>query len=172
MIQLIDASEMKTSMKKNQGNKRFELSVDQRNWIIQTYIAGHDHGNSVLMPKETFMYRKVTTQRPLHAVIRFTEASVNEMLTCKPLAKLSDANKDALRSFLAQEYIATRSNQISYESADFVPCDMSVEIQAARPDLIELQLFPCAGHGLSYLVDPERYEQIIRGFCQRVLSSK
>lgn len=120
MIQLIDASEMKTSMKKNQGNKRFELSEDQRNWIIQTYIDGHDHGSSVLVPKETFMYRKVTTQRPLHAVIRFTKANVNEMLSCKSFAKLSDTNKDVLRSFLSQEYIAASSNQISYENADSV----------------------------------------------------
>lgn len=120
MIQLIDASEMKISMKKNQGNKRFELSEDQRNWIIQTYIDGHDHGSSVLVPKETFMYRKVTTQRPLHAVIRFTKANVNEMLSCKPFAKLSDTNKDVLRSFLSQEYIAASSNQISYENADSV----------------------------------------------------
>lgn len=120
MIQLIDASEMKTSMKKNQGNKRFELSEDQRNWIIQTYIDGHDHGSSVLVPKETFMYRKVTTQRPLHAVIRFTKANVNEMLSCKPFAKLSDTNKDVLRSFLSHEYIAASSNQISYENADSV----------------------------------------------------
>lgn len=55
------------------------------------------------------------------------------------------------------------------EEDNFVPCQMSMEIQAARPDIIELQTFPGAGHGLSYLLDPE---QIIRGFYQRILPTE
>lgn len=120
MIQLIDASDMKTTMKRSQGNKRFEISEEQRNWIIQTYIDGHDHGNSVLVPKETFMYRKVTTQRPLRAVLRFTAESVESLLICKPLSKLSEANRNFLKAFLMQTYISSSKNEIAYESADSV----------------------------------------------------
>ena len=70
-IQLIDASDIKTSMRKNRGKKNCEISEDQIAWIIKTYVDGHDHGKSVIVPVEDFMYRRVTTQRPLrmHMVI-------------------------------------------------------------------------------------------------------
>jgi fermentation-respiration switch protein FrsA (DUF1100 family) len=56
------------------------------------------------------------------------------------------------------------------EEDNFVPCQMSMEIQAADPAKIELQLFPGAGHGLSYLIDQERYERVIRDFNDRLLA--
>ena len=71
MVQLIDASDMKTAMRKNRGKKNYEISEDQQKWIIKTYVDGHDHGKSVMVPVEDFMYRRVVTQRPLrmHTVI-------------------------------------------------------------------------------------------------------
>lgn len=56
------------------------------------------------------------------------------------------------------------------EDDDFVPCDMSREIAAARPELVELHTFPGAWHGASYLVNTERYTRLVREFCERVLS--
>ena len=55
------------------------------------------------------------------------------------------------------------------EEDRFVPCTMSKELYAAAPDHIRLELFPGAGHGLSYLVDQERYERVVREFQQQVL---
>ncbi|MBQ9685120.1 MAG: alpha/beta hydrolase [Oscillospiraceae bacterium] len=53
----------------------------------------------------------------------------------------------------------------------FFPCEMSREIHSANPEMITLSTFPGAGHGLSYLLDPERYESLIRDFSQQVLAS-
>lgn len=71
MIQLIDASDMKTVMRRNRGKKNCEISEEQQKWIVKTYVDGHDHGKSVMVPVEDFMYRRVVTQRPLrmHTVI-------------------------------------------------------------------------------------------------------
>ncbi len=55
------------------------------------------------------------------------------------------------------------------EADRFVPCDMSREIAAANPALIELHTFPGAHHGTSYLADTERYVRLVRDFCERVL---
>lgn len=49
----------------------------------------------------------------------------------------------------------------------FVPCHMSQEIFDACASEKELHLFPHAGHGMSYLEDPERYEAVVRSFLQR-----
>lgn len=53
------------------------------------------------------------------------------------------------------------------EDDHFVPCEMSAEIGAARPDLVQLETFPGAGHGLSFLTDRARYEAIVLSFLIR-----
>ena len=58
------------------------------------------------------------------------------------------------------------------EADHFVPCEMSREIHAANPDMTELHTFPDAGHGLSFLVDPERYETLVTSFSERVLADR
>ncbi len=100
LIQLIDASDMKTTMKKPQGNKRYCISEEQINWIIRTYVDGHDHGKSVLVPKDAFMFRKVTTQRPLHMAIIVNENRLNEFFDLKPMTKFSHDNKAILKAAL------------------------------------------------------------------------
>ena len=57
------------------------------------------------------------------------------------------------------------------EDDRFVPCEMGRRIAAANPDRVELHTFPHAGHGLSFLVDRPRYEQIARTFLARVFHS-
>jgi hypothetical protein len=54
------------------------------------------------------------------------------------------------------------------EADHFVPCDMSRRIAAANPALIDFNTFPGAGHGVSYLVDTERYTRLVQDFCRRI----
>lgn len=95
-IQLIDASECKEPLRKSLGNKRFIVPEDKIQWIVKTYIDGHDGGKSEMVPVEDFMYRKVTTQRPLREIIRFDLGKKDEFLKYKTLKKLSEANRDIL----------------------------------------------------------------------------
>ena len=53
---------------------------------------------------------------------------------------------------------------------DFVPCDMSHLIKSAGGDNVRLHTFEHAGHGLCYMVDPERYEKIVIEFLEQILS--
>ena len=53
------------------------------------------------------------------------------------------------------------------EDDRFVPCAMSREIAAADPD-IRLEIFPGAGHGLSFLADKERYARLAEEFIRGV----
>lgn len=50
----------------------------------------------------------------------------------------------------------------------FVPCEMSWEIAAACRSRVSVEIFPDAGHGLSYLVDPVRYELSVLNFYQSI----
>lgn len=58
------------------------------------------------------------------------------------------------------------------EADDFVPCAMSRRIHAANPERIAFFTFPGAGHGLSFLADPGRYEELIRAFTRQVLPAE
>jgi len=50
------------------------------------------------------------------------------------------------------------------EDDRFVPCDMSREIRAANPEKITLHTFPKAGHGISFIEDQPRYQQLVLEF--------
>lgn len=99
-VQLIDASEEKTALRKSQGNKRYEIDEEQAAWIVRTYVDGHDHGKSVVVPVEDFMYRKVTTQRPLRVFVEPAADKLDELFSLnRPMEKLTDTSRDAIRSW-------------------------------------------------------------------------
>lgn len=54
------------------------------------------------------------------------------------------------------------------EADHFVPCDMSTEIKSACASRAEIFTFPGAGHGLSYLIDPLRYERVTYDFLNTI----
>ena len=47
---------------------------------------------------------------------------------------------------------------------------MSLRIAEANPTMIERYTFPGAEHGISYMIDPERYANILAGFCERIFA--
>ena len=54
------------------------------------------------------------------------------------------------------------------EEDHIVPCQMSQQIQSAGGALVTLHTFPGAGHGLSYITDPLRYERVIYDFLSAI----
>lgn len=54
------------------------------------------------------------------------------------------------------------------EADHFVPCEMSLEIAAECASRVEVATFPGAGHGLSYMTDPVRYEEVVCHFLQSI----
>ena len=99
-VQLIDASEERTALRKSQGNKRFEIGEGQAAWVVRTYVDGHDHGKSVIVPVEDFMYRKVTTQRPLRVFVE-PDGGKTDMLfsLSKPMERLTEPSRGVMRSW-------------------------------------------------------------------------
>ena len=56
------------------------------------------------------------------------------------------------------------------EDDTLVPPEMSLRIAEANPAMIERYTFPGAEHGISYMIDPERYANILSGFCERIFA--
>ena len=56
------------------------------------------------------------------------------------------------------------------EEDRFVPEYMSKNIEAANPSMVTRVTFPGAGHGISYLVDEERYKKITADFLKKIFA--
>lgn len=54
------------------------------------------------------------------------------------------------------------------EEDRLVPCSMSYDIAKHCASHTRVEVFPGAGHGLSYLIDPIRYERIVYNFLQSI----
>ena len=64
-VQLIDATPWSTPLRKNLGAKNCELSSDNIELIIKTFLDFKDGPQSKIFPNEAFGYRKVKVERPL-----------------------------------------------------------------------------------------------------------
>ena len=58
------------------------------------------------------------------------------------------------------------------ETDRFVPCDMSKKIAENASGPVVRETFPGAGHGISYIVDPDRYSIIVNRFTEECLMSQ
>lgn len=64
-IQLIDATSIKTPLRKNMGEKNCELSPEQRDEIVRIFMAFEESEISKIFPNSEFGYWKVSVQQPL-----------------------------------------------------------------------------------------------------------
>lgn len=118
-VQLIDASDEKTPLRKSQGNKRYEIAEEQTAWIVRAYVDGHDHGRSVVVPVEDFMYRKVTTQRPLRVFVEPGAGKLGELFALsKPMENLTEASRSAIRSWAEENEGASLTYAETLAAAD------------------------------------------------------
>ena len=64
-IQLIDATGIKTPLRKNMGEKNCELSPEQREEIVRIFMAFEESEISKIFPNSEFGYWKVSVQQPI-----------------------------------------------------------------------------------------------------------
>ncbi len=64
-IQLIDATAMKSPLRKNMGNKNCELTPDNRKEIVRIFMEMEQSDVSMVFDNEEFGYWTITVERPL-----------------------------------------------------------------------------------------------------------
>jgi len=64
-VQLIDATTWFKSLRKNLGEKNCELTTDDMQRVVETFLAFEETEHSKIFPNEAFGYWKVTVERPL-----------------------------------------------------------------------------------------------------------
>lgn len=89
-IQLIDASSICHKLRKPLGNKRNELSPEDRSLIIRLYSDFEENEFSKIYSNTEFIYREYTVMQPLQRSYSITEDSIQTMLQGNALKGLWD----------------------------------------------------------------------------------
>ena len=101
-VQLVDATDQWVKMRKSLGSKRREISAEQITTIVNLYGNHEQSDASKIFRNDDFGYTTITVERPLQLVSQVTPERVELALAAKPLAKLSDPDRDALRVELVE----------------------------------------------------------------------
>lgn len=64
-VQLIDATNLKSPLRKNLGNKNCELTFENRNQIMDIFLKFEENEYSKILNNEEFGYYKITIERPM-----------------------------------------------------------------------------------------------------------
>lgn len=79
-IQLIDATAMKSSLRKNMGRKNCEFTSEIRKEIVRIFLEMEESDVSMIFDNKEFGYWNVTVDRPLRQKVTVTADTVKETL--------------------------------------------------------------------------------------------
>ena len=96
-IQLIDARERKTQLRKNLGNKRYKVSEEDLEKMIKEYSEYKKGEKTKIFESSEFGYRAVTIQRPLCLKFGITEESIQRVKNTKVFLNDSPSKKKGKR---------------------------------------------------------------------------
>lgn len=99
-VQLIDATGMFEKMRKSVGSKRRYLSEENIKEITRLYHSFVESKHSKIFAAEDFFYRTITVERPLRLNYALTPERIERAMAARQIAKLKDADRDALRRAL------------------------------------------------------------------------
>lgn len=122
-IQLIDASSFYSKLRKSLGNKKNEISAENRTAITKLYADFTENEHCKIYPNEEFIYREYTVMQPLQRSYAITEERIDAMLAKGSLSALYDPanveeleNAEELTGKDAKKLETYRKNQPVYEA--------------------------------------------------------
>jgi type I restriction enzyme M protein len=95
-VQLVDARELFTKMRKSLGNKRNELGPDQIAEVTRLYGAFEESERVKILANESFGYQRITVERPLRLRYDVTARTLSGIEASSGWAKLSEEERVAL----------------------------------------------------------------------------
>ncbi|XKF14944.1 type I restriction-modification system subunit M [Halomonas sp. BLK-85] len=97
-VQLINATDRASKMRKSLGSKRQYITDRDIDDIVRLYGAYEETDESKLFPVEAFGYRRITVERPLRLNFAASAERLARLNDEKPIQKLADAEQAALKA--------------------------------------------------------------------------
>jgi type I restriction enzyme M protein len=103
-VQLVDARDLWTKMRKSLGEKRKEISPEQIAEITRLYGAFEENGRVKILPNESFGYLRITVERPLRVRWEITNETLGAVRSSPKLTKLAPDALDQLVGRLVEHH--------------------------------------------------------------------
>jgi type I restriction enzyme M protein len=87
-VQLIDASDRASKMRKSLGSKRQLVSEADQDEIVRLYGEFQETGKSKIFPNDAFGYRRITAERPLRLNFQTSEERIARITEEKAIQKM------------------------------------------------------------------------------------
>ena len=116
-IQLIDARESWTKMRKSLGNKRKQISHEQIAELTRLYGTYEEGPRVKIFPNESFGFLRITVERPLQLRWEITDDTVGAVAADKKVAKLPPLMHELLIDKLRANHGATYHTEKTAKAA-------------------------------------------------------
>ena len=103
-VQLIDATEIKTPLRKNLGEKNCETNEDDRKAIMKLLMDFEENEQSRIFPNEEFGYIEITVERPLRVKAQITNPCIAACIQDKKYKDFQDWLSRLLEETDGKEY--------------------------------------------------------------------
>lgn len=103
-VQLIDATGMGASMRKNEGNKRKFVDQNSIDEITRIYADFQESPISKIFGYTDFGYRRVKVLRPLRIDLVFDAEKLNTFKDSKEFGKLAESDQNAVSSYIEKQF--------------------------------------------------------------------
>jgi len=100
-VQLLNGTSFFKQMKKSLGNKRKEITDDNRNILLKNYLAFKENEDSKIYPNEYFGYSKITVEQP---AMKNGKAVKDKTKNLKPDTKKRDYERVSLMDDVDEYY--------------------------------------------------------------------
>ncbi len=110
-IQLINAASNFSKMRKSLGNKRNEISDDQREEIVRLYATFKETDKSKIFDNADFGFQRITVERPLKLNFEVNEERLERVKELKAFIALSESKKRKNQAQILKEEEAGRKLQ-------------------------------------------------------------
>lgn len=103
-VQLIDATGIKTSLRKNLGEKSCETNEEDRKRILKLLMDFQDNEQSRIFPNEEFGYYEISVERPLRVIAQVTNDRIALCIQDKKYKDFQDWLSRLLEETNGKEY--------------------------------------------------------------------
>ncbi len=110
-VQLLDARDYFTKMRKSLGQKRKEVSATQIEEITRLYGELAEGEKVKIFPNEAFGFLRITVERPLRLRWEVSDQTIAVMEAARAVGKLSDEARSALGEVLDKHRGETRETE-------------------------------------------------------------
>lgn len=95
-VQLIDASDRATKMRKSLGSKRQFVSESDQDVIVRMYGDFHETKKSKIFPIEAFGYRRITVERPLKLNFQTSDERIERIADERAIQKMDQEDREKI----------------------------------------------------------------------------